>query len=169
MAFDRERIEALLALAGEQLEGEWLLAGGAAAAAWFAPGRTTEDVDIVGIGNTNAQRLALMELAERAAIPIEALNSTVDYFVRRVVDWREQLVVLHRGRRATIYRPNATLFVLLKIRRLSDVDLEDCLALIASGEPLERDRIDRALDEPTEDIALAGRRTRLRAALAHSR
>jgi hypothetical protein len=46
LRFDRSRIQALLELAGEQLTGEWLLIGGAAAAAWFSPVRTTEDIDL---------------------------------------------------------------------------------------------------------------------------
>src|SRR3989442_906774 len=46
---DRERLDAIVAAIGDQLEGEWLLIGGALAALWFAPRRTTEDVDIVGL------------------------------------------------------------------------------------------------------------------------
>jgi hypothetical protein len=60
LRFDKARIEAFLALASEQLEGEWLLIGGAAAAAWFAMARTTEDVDLIGLAGTAAERLALI-------------------------------------------------------------------------------------------------------------
>ncbi|MBK7196820.1 MAG: hypothetical protein IPH80_30520 [Myxococcales bacterium] len=41
-SLDRARLQALLADAGAQLDGEWLLIGGAAAAAWFADARTTD-------------------------------------------------------------------------------------------------------------------------------
>jgi hypothetical protein len=53
LRFDRARIQALLELAGERLTGEWLLIGGAAAAAWFAPVRTTEDIDLIGLGGSH--------------------------------------------------------------------------------------------------------------------
>src|SRR5687768_8173297 len=39
---DRPRIQQLIDLAADRLEGEWLLIGGAAAALWFADGRATE-------------------------------------------------------------------------------------------------------------------------------
>src|SRR5258707_8577201 len=99
--FDRARVEAFLALAAERVDGEWLLIGGAAAAAWFAPGRTTEDLDLIGLGGTQAERFALMELAAEAGIPIEAVNSAADFFVRRIPGWRDELVVLVRGSKVT--------------------------------------------------------------------
>jgi hypothetical protein len=68
LRFDRARIQALLELAGERLSGEWLLIGGAAAAAWFSPVRTTEDIDLIGLGGSLAERLSLMDLAASAAI-----------------------------------------------------------------------------------------------------
>ncbi len=169
--FDRARIQALLELAGERLTGDWLLIGGGAAAAWFAPSRTTEDVDMIGLAGSQEERFALMQLAADAAIPIEAVNSAADFFVRRVAGWRDELVVLHRGPAATIYRPTATLFLLLKINRLSEVDLDDCLALVdhcrATGEDVDRSRIAAALDAaaPTEDTELHARRVRLAAVL----
>jgi hypothetical protein len=171
LRFDRARIQALLELAGERLTGEWLLIGGAAAAAWFAPVRTTEDIDLIGLGGSPGERFALMELAASVAIPVEAVNSAADFFVRRIEGWREQLVPLHRGSSATIYRPTATLFLLLKLQRLTAVDLDDCLALVAhcerSGEAIDRARIRARLDAlpPTGDASLAERRARLRAAL----
>lgn len=169
LGFSRARIEALLVRAGERLEGEWLLIGGAAAAVWFSSARTTEDIDLVSLGGTQAERLALMELAADAGIPVEAVNSAGDFFVRRIPDWRDHLVVLHAGARATIYRPSATLFLLLKLSRLSAVDLEDCLALIdharQTGEAIDVARVRGAIDAlpATADAALAGRRATLRA------
>jgi hypothetical protein len=176
-SFDRGRVEALLRLAGERLEGEWLLVGGAAAAAWFAPGRTTEDLDLVGLAGTQAERFSLMELAAEAAIPIEAVNSAADFFVRRISDWRDQLIELHRGSRATIFRPTTTLFVLLKLARLTEVDLDDCAALLAhcgatgESEAIDAPRVLASLDAlaPTPDAALAARRSALRGMVQRAR
>jgi hypothetical protein len=41
LRFDKARIEKLLAVASEQLDGEWLLIGGAAAAAWTSSAGTS--------------------------------------------------------------------------------------------------------------------------------
>lgn len=145
-----------------------LLIGGAAAATWFAPLRTTENLDLIGLAGTQAERFALMNLAVDAGLPVEAVNSAADFFVRKIADWREQLVVLHRGARGTIYRPTATLFLLLKIGRLSETDLDDCLRLLdhcrATGEPVDRPRVRAALNALTDEV-LAERRERLRASL----
>lgn len=64
--------------------------------------------------------------------------------MRRVEGWRDELVLLHRGPRATVFRPSATLFLLLKVARLSQTDLEDWLALLdhcrTTGEAIDRER-----------------------------
>jgi len=171
LRFDRSRILALLQRAGDRLEGDWLLIGGAAAAVWFSDRRTTEDIDLIGLGGTQAERFALMELAVEAAIPVEAVNSAADFFVRRIPGWREELAVLVRGTRATIHRPTATLFLLLKLSRLSARDLQDCVDLIAhcrtTHDPIDRERVRSALDAlaATDDAELERRRGELRVAL----
>lgn len=165
-------MRSLVEQVGQRLDGEWLLIGGAAAASWFAPARTTEDVDLIGLGGTQAERFALMQFAADVGLPIEAVNSAADFFVRRVDGWRDQLVVLHRGPRATVFRPSSTLFVLLKVARLSQTDLEDCLGLIAhcktNDEAIEHDRVTAALAAlpATDDQMMQVRRRRLRDALA---
>jgi hypothetical protein len=168
LALTRRQIESFVRAVGEQLDGEWLLVGGGAAAMWFLPGRVTEDIDLFGLGASNRERADLLELAERESLPLEIVNTTADHFVRRVQDWRGQLEVLHRGSRAVVYRPTATLFLLLKIARLSETDLGDCLALLdfAPGE-IDRSRVVTALENlpATSDTALADRRNHLLAAL----
>lgn len=171
---DRARIERFVARAADELEGDWLLIGGAAAAIWFSPDRMTEDIDLVGSSGTNAERLRLMEVAEAEGLPVEAVNSAADFFVRRIPDWNRETVLLRRGASAAIYRPTATMFLLFKIRRLGEQDLADCLSLIAwcavREEPIERTRVTAALDTlpMTDDGALLDRRRALVSALASS-
>lgn len=172
LRFDKARIDGLVALAADQLEGDWLLIGGAAAATWFSAARTTEDVDLVGLAGSADERLALMNLAASAGIPVEAVNSAADFFVRRIDGWRDELVVLVRGPRATIYRPSATLFLLLKLERLTAVDLADCVALLnhctAAGEAVDVARVRSRLAAlaPTADAGRQQRRLELAATLA---
>lgn len=168
---DTATITRLLEVAERRLEGEWLLVGGALAAIWFSPDRVTEDVDLVSLTASNDARFALMALAQEVGLPVEAVNSAADYFVRKVPGWRDDLEVLRKTERLTLYRPSATLFLRLKLR-LGEQDLDDCLALIeharARAIAIDREAVIAAIDAlpPTDDSAQRSRRDRLRSALA---
>lgn len=168
---DRTRIERFLSRAADALEGDWVLIGGAAAAVWFAPGRTTEDIDLIGSHGTNAERLRLMEVADAEGLPVEVVNSAADFYIRRYPEWNREVVLLREGA-ARIFRPTATMFLLFKIGRLGEQDLDDCLALLAwcdaHGESVDRARVTAALAAlaETTDAALAERRRQLADALA---
>ncbi len=137
------------------------------AALWFRPDRRTEDLDLVAFADDNSARLSLLDLAEHEGIPVEALNSAAGFFVQRVPDWREQVEVWRRGSRATLWRPTPTLFLLLKLSRLSEADLEDCLALLdhcsAEGLVVDTARVKSELEglAPAAGEALAQRRAAL--------
>jgi hypothetical protein len=171
---DRARIERFLDRAASSLQGEWVLVGGAAAAVWFSPERTTEDIDMIGASGTNAERLKLMEVADAEGLPVEAVNSAADFYVRRVPNWNRDLVELRRGMAASIFRPSATVYLLLKLRRLAEQDLDDCRALLAwcdlHGEPVDRERVREAIDAlpATDDAYLRSRREQLADSLAGS-
>jgi hypothetical protein len=170
-AMDAERLDEIVQEIADSLEGDWLLVGGALVALWLDPRRVTQDVDVVGLEGTPAQRMALMDLADRLLLPFEALNSAADWFVRRIPGWESELRPFRSGRAGRVLRPSATLFVLLKIRRLSEQDLEDCRAAVrhaaASDEDIDAARLLRAMaDLPTpSDPALVGRRATLAAEL----
>ncbi len=170
LELDRTRIERFLARAADALQGDWLLVGGAAAAMWFSPGRMTEDIDLIGSEGTNAERLRLMEVADAEGLPVEVVNSAADYFIRRDPAWNREMVLLREGS-ARIFRPTATMFLLFKIGRLGETDLDDCLALLAwceaHGEPVDRGRVAAALAalSQTIDTARAERRQQLATAL----
>lgn len=164
---DRARIDATIQAAADRLSGDWLLLGGALVALWLEPRRVTEDIDLVGFSDTTADRLALMQLAQDLGLPIEAVNSAADFFVKRIPDWRAQVELFRQGTRARIFRPTPTLFVLLKLRRLSSQDLTDCLTLLErvgiDSLPLDRARLLSELDglPSAPDEALRARRAQL--------
>lgn len=168
---DRHRLEGVIEAMAEHLEGDWLLIGGALVALWLEPRRVTEDMDIIGLTGTQEERFRLMQFAEGAGLPIEAVNTAADFFVRRIAGWRDEIELFRSGRRARIYRPTPTLFLLLKMGRLSEQDLADCLALInkthSDGLPLDRERVLAAIEalSPAEDRAILARRNLLREAL----
>jgi hypothetical protein len=147
---DRSRIEAIVEAVADRLDGDWLLVDGSLVALWIEPRRTTEDVDLVPVRGSRDARMALLGLAAELGLPVEALNSAADYFVERIPGWTEEIAVLRKGKRGCVYRPSPTLFLLLKVRRLSEEDLADCLALLdkvaRESLPLDRDRVVRELD-----------------------
>lgn len=170
---DRARLLEVVEAIADRLEGEWLLVGGGAAILWFGRDRETEDVDLVGLAGTMEERLRLFELAGDLGLPVEALNSAADFFVRRVDGWRDQIAPARAGARGRVFRPTPTLFLLTKIRRLSENDLEDTLAAIVwarSGAAAELDaaRVAGALDTlpRAESPGQDQRRRRLREVLA---
>jgi hypothetical protein len=168
---DRQKIERLLATMVERLEGDWLLVGGALVALWLEARRVTEDIDLVSFAGSREQRLELMELAAEAGLSIEAVNSAADFFVRRIPGWQQEIAPFRSGTRTRIYRPTPTLFLLLKIGRLTDQDLSDCQALLsrarADALALDAARVLTAMEAlpPSSDPATLGRRAVLRQAL----
>src|SRR5262249_33436770 len=120
---DHDRIQTLLTTVANKLEGDWLLIGGALVSVWLERERVTEDIDLIGLGGTASERFSLMDLADAEGLPVEAVNSAADFFVYRIPGWRKEIQLLQSGTRGRIHRPTPTLFLLLKIGRLSEQDL----------------------------------------------
>jgi hypothetical protein len=57
-ALDRPRISAVVDAVVDRLAGDWLLIGGGLVALWLEPRRLTEDIDLIGIAGSGADRLA---------------------------------------------------------------------------------------------------------------
>ncbi len=170
-ALDKARIEEVVAAIADRLPGDWVVLGGALVSVWLDARRTTEDVDVVGLGGTLQERYALFRLANELGLPPEALNSASDFFLEQIPDWRDELELWKRGATGAVWRPTATLLVMLKSGRLSAQDLADCEAAIARARSeglrfdAERARAHVRALPPTEDPALAERRERLLALL----
>lgn len=171
-ALSKDLILRLIEAAGEQLTGDWVLVGGALAALWFSPDRVTEDVDLIAVAERPDRRFELMDFALAQGLPLETVNSAADFFLRRFPRWTEDLELLHAGAQARIFRPTPTLFMLLKVGRMSEADLGDCLGLLELAErdglALDRARVLAhlvALAEP-ESGRVAMRREALRSRLA---
>jgi len=124
---DSKLLNKFLKTLGERLTGDWVLIGGTVLPALGETFRSTTDIDLVGLGSGEmAQTLALMELAEALGLPVESINQAGSLFLNKISDFKEHLVVLHHGSRSNVFRPDGTLYLLLKVRRLSESDLTDC-------------------------------------------
>ncbi len=161
---DRQQISELLDQLGERLSGEWLLVGGALVSVWVEPRRVTQDIDLLGLVGAPSERLALMDAVFSLGLPIEVVNSAADFFVHRIPGWRDEIEVLRRYAHCAFYRPTPTLFVLLKMDRLSEQDLQDCIGVISKARaealPLDESRLRSAMLKlhPSDDARLVLRR-----------
>jgi len=133
-AINKETLLKFIEKAEQRLQGDWIIIGGAVLPLLGLSHRVTMDIDIAGpTESTQAETLALMEIAEELGLPVEAINQAGAFFLRRIKGWKKMLVPLssvNSEQRATFFRPQATLFILLKLGRFSESDLQDCLVFI---------------------------------------
>lgn len=164
---DKKLMLQFLKLAGERLKGDWTVIGGTVLPLLGLDDRVTVDIDIVGPRSAGqSETLQLMEIAETLGLAVESINQAGAFFLRKIPDWKESLVLVHEGKGARLFRPNTTLFLELKVGRLDDVDLQDCLNTIRlsgkSVEAIDRQRIRRVLEREMKG-AMPERRYRLEA------
>lgn len=137
-------LKRFVSLASQRLRGDWVVLGGAVLPLLGVEQRITLDIDIAGPETaTNRETLELMNIADELDLPVESINQAAAFFLHRIPGWNDRLCIVETGPNARILRPDATLFVLLKLERLSESDLIDCLAMLklaaASEEPVETD------------------------------
>ncbi len=143
---DTKLLKKFIKLLGERVSGDWIILGGTVLPLLQASSRYTKDIDLAPpLGATQKDTLTLMEIAESLHLPIEAINQAAGFFLYRIPNWQKEIILFHEGTKATIFRPSATLYLLLKIERMSETDLEDCLKMIEfskrRGEALDRHRV----------------------------
>jgi hypothetical protein len=144
--FDQHSSVGILQRMVDEVPGDWLLIGGALAAMWSSARRTTQDIDLVPLTDA-ASRNRLLAFAEAAALPVEALNSAADFFVRRIPGWDQDLVLLHQGSCGRVFRPKAGVFLRLKLARLSEQDLEDCQVVLTRSDLRDEWSVDVLLND----------------------
>ena len=139
-------ISRFIKLAANKIGGEWVLIGGSVLSFLKILNRSTLDIDIVGPqSSTQADQLVLMEIAEHLEIPVESINQAASFFYYRLKPCKKDLLLLHQGTSARIYRPNATFYVLLKLARFTETDLGDCKSILSyaknSGEDIDKKKL----------------------------
>jgi hypothetical protein len=134
---DQKLLKRLVKLAGDRLEGRWVLLGGTLLPWLGIDYRVTTDIDLAGLGRADqGQTLELMKIAEELGLPIESINQAAAYFLMKLQPFEKHLIPLHQGESAEILRPDLFLFLMLKVGRLSASDLMDCQALLKKEGPL---------------------------------
>lgn len=111
------------------LSGDWVIIGGTVLPLVGVEHRHTVDIDMLPLKSAgNQASLALMELAESLGLPVEAINSAGLFFLRKIKDWEERLVLHAESKKCRIYRPNFDLYLELKLARFSEADEADVVA-----------------------------------------
>src|ERR1039457_2214833 len=113
---DSKLMKKFLVKAGDLLKGDWLLVGGTLLPAVGLDVRATVDIDIVSLnangkkGPIEDQTLGLMEIAENLDLGVESINQAAAYFLKKCGYKKEDLISLHKGKKAHIYRPSVQLY-----------------------------------------------------------
>lgn len=153
-----EIIKKFVELARERLEGEWVIIGGALLPILNISNRATIDIDLIGPQKDQiSEQLGMLKLSEELEIPIESINQAASMFLLRIPNWKDMLVELAVGIKMVLFRPNSTLFILLKISRLSEIDFEDCLNFLVfakkNNEDIDKKKLDAAIKKRlSEDV-----------------
>lgn len=127
-SLDTVALKQFLKKAGDKLKGQWLLVGGTLLPALGIDHRSTVDIDLVGLGETErASSMDLMDIAEGMGLSVESINQAAAYFVDKVGYTVDDLIPMVKSKSAIIYRPNFELYASLKMNRMTESDLSDCL------------------------------------------
>lgn len=163
---DVDVLARFVSLAGERLKGDWVVIGGCVLPLLGVRYRVTADIDIAGPDGAGMdQVLVLMEIAEEVGLSVAAINQAGAHFLRRVEGWAEHLLPILRGTTATIHVPDATLYLLLKLGRLTETDLLDCERMLEltrhSQSPFQPERVRGTIRKALQAGPPAERKKRL--------
>lgn len=134
----KELLDQFFELASEKLSGEWILLGGSVLPYLGRPIRATIDIDLATTSlRAGEWQLELMEIAESLSLPIEAVNTAAEFFVRKISGFEDNLVLMFSKSDFRVSRPNVNLFIQLKLPRLSESDLDDTLEFLRFARDVE--------------------------------
>jgi hypothetical protein len=120
----------------QKIGGEWVLTGGSLIQLQASDSRATEDLDIIGLthpalSETLAQN-ELFKAALRIGLSPETVNSAASFFFHQIPEWQNHLVKIKVGPVGTVFRPDLTLFIVSKLARSSEIDLQDISSAITA-------------------------------------
>jgi len=131
---DTVKTKEVLTYLCEELGGDWFLTGGTLVRLQFDASRGTDDIDFVQISHpalnpTQCKNQLYQWLIQNGLGP-EWVNDAVEPFLRSVPDWQSETREMQSGSKGRIFRPTLTLFIYLKLKRGTEIDLEDIRSAI---------------------------------------
>lgn len=128
---DFKAVKKFISKAEVKLDGDWVVIGSTVLSLLGDESRFTVDIDFIPMNaKGNADSIALMGLAEELGLPVESVNTSGAYFLERISNYRDDLVLVAEKNSFKLYRPNNTLYIILKLGRFADKDLDDCLSIL---------------------------------------
>ena len=129
---DNSTLQSFFMACDARIAGKFVILGGSVMHLINYSDRVTLDIDVAAFNleNLNLLQAQLIGIADAIGLPFEAINQAASFFLYKVPDWNENLVMVFGGENCSFYRPNAFLYIQLKAARLSENDLEDCLRMI---------------------------------------
>jgi len=145
-------LERFIKLAGDRMDGDWIIIGGTVLPLLGLNFRVTVDIDFVPVKDSDhAQTIKIMEIADELGLPVETINQAGAFFLTKISEFQKHLILIKKGKTAKIFRPDVTLFLLLKMKRLTESDLSDCLAYLKycknHNEKLEQTLVQESIKE----------------------
>lgn len=118
--------------ADQHLSGDWIVIGGSVLVFLGVETHATYDIDLACFSTQGSQKnlISLMDIAQSIGLPVESINQAAAYFLEKIPQWHSAVVPIYHGKNCGFFRPSAQLFLSLKVNRLSESDLKDCLAMI---------------------------------------
>lgn len=159
---EANRTQEILKYLCNELGGDWLLTGGALVRLKFDGNRATEDIDLMKISHPTLSdevtRNELFRWLMKHGLGPEWVNAAVEPFVREAKGWENELVLLEEGSRGRVFRPSLTLFVYLKLRRGTAIDIADLKVAAAScAEKFDESKFSHWADKKTKDRFIKNR------------
>ncbi len=130
MTINRKLMKRFQEQALRTLSGEWVIIGGAVLHVLGLDKRLTMDIDLARKSGDLDETLKLMKIAEKLNLPVTAINQAGAFFLRRIQNWEKKLILCAESSSCRIYRPHGELYLQLKMSRMSESDLEDCMQMI---------------------------------------
>ncbi len=121
-------LKKIVARISDDIEGDWIIIGGTVLTLLGVNHRVTVDVDIISFsGTSNQNQLDLMNIADALKLPVETINQAGSFYLQKISGWQKMVILLRKGKKGSIFRPDLQLYFILKLGRLSISDMEDCL------------------------------------------
>jgi hypothetical protein len=112
----------------KELAGNWILVGGSLLLALGISQRVTRDIDFVCMKDTKpGDMIKLMDCAASLNLEIEVINSSAEYFLKKIKGFEKHLLPLYSKSKLKVLRPNALLYAMMKLPRSSDSDVDDII------------------------------------------
>lgn len=128
---DSKILKKFISAALERLDGDWVILGGTLLPALGIDCRQTVDIDFAPVhAGSNATSIKVMEIAEGLGLPVETINASAEFFLKKIKSFKTRLVPLFESKRCRIFRPTLDLYLELKLNRGSESDFSDSSELI---------------------------------------